>query len=233
MEKDYCVYCHINNINGKRYIGITCQKPERRWKNGKGYINNNYFYRAIQKYGWHNFSHNVLYTDLNKEDAERIEIELIAKYGTINPNRGYNIEKGGNGTEKFTPEIKKKISDALTGHSCSEETKRKIRNSKIGEPTGRRGVKMTPEQVEKNRLSHIGQPAWNRGRAWTREERAKCNGKAVICIETGVEYLTAHEAAIDTKTDFSSICKCCRGMAKTVGGYHWRYKEEWEIPADE
>lgn len=108
MEKDYCVYCHTNNINGKRYIGITCQKPERRWKNGKGYINNNYFYRAIQKYGWHNFSHNVLYTDLNKEDAERIEIELIAKYGTINPNRGYNIEKGGNGTEKFTPEIKKK-----------------------------------------------------------------------------------------------------------------------------
>jgi GntP family gluconate:H+ symporter len=83
MEKDYCVYCHTNNINGKRYIGITCQKPEHRWRNGKGYINNSYFYRAIQKYGWHNFSHNILYMNLSKEDAEKIEVELIAEYGKL------------------------------------------------------------------------------------------------------------------------------------------------------
>lgn len=164
--------------------------------------------------------------NLSKEDAEKIEVELIAEYGTFNPERGYNIEKGGNGTDKFTDETKAKISKALTGHACSEKTRRKISLSKKGKPTGRRGIKMTPEQIEKNRLSHIGQRAWNKGRSWTREERAKCNGKAVICIETGVEYLTAHEAAIDTKTDFSSICKCCRGKVKTVGGYHWRYKDE-------
>lgn len=226
MKKDYCVYCHTNNINGKRYIGITCQKPEQRWRNGKGYINNDYFYRAIQKYGWHNFSHNILYMNLSKEDAEKIEVELIAEYGTVNPDHGYNIEKGGNGTDKFTDEVKKKISKALTGHTCSEETRRKISLSLVGKSTGRRGIKMTPEQIEINRLSHIGQRPWNKGRPWTREERAKCNGKAVVCIETGVEYLTAHEAAIDTKTDFSSICKCCRGKVKTIGGYHWRYKDE-------
>ena len=49
---DYCVYIHTNKINEKRYVGITCQSTSRRWRNGDGYIQNEHFYRAIQKYGW-------------------------------------------------------------------------------------------------------------------------------------------------------------------------------------
>lgn len=50
---------HISPSN-KRYIGITSQKPEIRWANGKGYSYNKHFYRAIQKYGWDNFEHRIL-----------------------------------------------------------------------------------------------------------------------------------------------------------------------------
>lgn len=35
----YCVYIHTNKINGKKYVGQTCQKPEYRWgKNGIDYV---------------------------------------------------------------------------------------------------------------------------------------------------------------------------------------------------
>ena len=64
MASNYTVYCHTNKINGKRYVGITKQKPETRWNNGKGY-STQYFKRAIDKYGWEEFTHEILFTNLN------------------------------------------------------------------------------------------------------------------------------------------------------------------------
>ena len=65
--ENYKVYIHRNKINGKVYIGITKQKPENRWRNGKGYKQNIKFYRAIEKYGWNNFEHIVLVDNLTAE----------------------------------------------------------------------------------------------------------------------------------------------------------------------
>lgn len=46
------VYCHRNKINQKEYIGITSKEnPNRRWRNGEGYIKCRKFYFSIQKYG--------------------------------------------------------------------------------------------------------------------------------------------------------------------------------------
>ena len=218
----YCVYCHTNKINQKKYIGITRNVPERRWNNGRGYTNNRYFSRAIEKYGWHNFLHEILYTDLSKEQAEEIEIQLIKEYDSANPDHGYNIELGGNGTGRFTDETRRRISEALKGHGCSEETKRKISEAKAGKSQGK-GRKMSAESIEKNRLAHIGQTPWNKGRRWTDEEKAKCGGKAVLCVELNKRFRTAHEAAKELNLDFSAICKCARGKKKTTGGYHWQY----------
>lgn len=228
--KNYCVYCHTNKINGKKYIGITSQKPEYRWKNGEGYRNNIYFYRAIQKDGWHNFTHEILYANLKKEDAERLEIRLIEEYETRFNQKGYNIESGGNVKKDIPLETRKKISEKKKGFKHSDETKKKISQSKKGKESPLRGKKMSEEAIKINSISHIGQKAWNKGRPWTDEEKAKCGGKAVMCVELNKVYRTAHEAGKDLNLDFSSICKCVKGKAKTVGGYHWKSAEEWELP---
>ena len=91
-----CVYCHTNKINGKRYIGITQNKPNRRWQNGYGYKDrNSHFYNAIKKYGWENFEHIILEENLTRKEASEKEKYYIRLYNTNNENYGYNITSGG------------------------------------------------------------------------------------------------------------------------------------------
>lgn len=118
-DKTYCVYCHTNKINGKRYIGQTCQEPEQRWRNGCGY-KKQVFYNAILLYGWDNFSHEILAEGLTKEEADQLEIQLISEFKTTNPLFGYNISLGG--------------SSGTTGRHHTEETKKKISAAHKGKP---------------------------------------------------------------------------------------------------
>ena len=39
----------------------------------------NIFFNAILKHGWEEFTHEILFTDLSKDDAEQIEKRLIKK----------------------------------------------------------------------------------------------------------------------------------------------------------
>ena len=103
-NKKFCVYVHIFP-NGKKYFGITSKRPTARWDKGRGYKKKNFtsvVWNAIQKYGWDNIQHKVLYTDLTEEEAKKIEQQLIAMFKTnINRygnNYGYNMTDGGEGT---------------------------------------------------------------------------------------------------------------------------------------
>lgn len=91
----YSVYRHTCP-NGKVYIGITKQKPERRWGNGgRGYKENEYFYRAIQKYGWDNIRHEIIAKGLTEDEAATMEIDLISRYRATDRSCGYNRHFGG------------------------------------------------------------------------------------------------------------------------------------------
>lgn len=60
----------------------------------------------------------------------------------------------------------------------------------------------------------------------TRNERiSKAHGKRVRCIETGIVYYSAREAARQLGIDSSTISKVCRGIKRTCGGFHWEYIE--------
>lgn len=106
------VYVHINLINGKKYFGITVQEPEARWgKDGKGYSRNEHFTNAINKYGWENFAHFILYKDIPIKIAKNIEELLIREHMSYDPRFGYNKTHGGE-LEIPTEETRRKISKA-------------------------------------------------------------------------------------------------------------------------
>ena len=130
---NWCVYMHENRVNGKKYIGITSQKPTNRWRNGAGYDKQPRFFAAIQKYGWDGFRHEILFTGLTQEEAERLEVELITKYETLNEEKGYNLSPGG---VVFMPteSTKAKQSAARMGWTPSEETRQKMSDAKRGKP---------------------------------------------------------------------------------------------------
>ena len=93
-SKVYSVYKHTTP-NNKSYIGITRQNPERRWQSGNGYNTQQYFWRAIQKYGWDNIIHIVLESNLTHDEACEKEKYYIQKFHTNNREYGYNITSGG------------------------------------------------------------------------------------------------------------------------------------------
>lgn len=168
VENNYSLYVHINKINGKRYYGITSQKPRARWRNGKGYKNHKnskkdtYFYNAINKYGWDNFTHEVLFDNLTKEEACLLEQCYITLYDTTNRNKGYNRTTGG---ENFnhTEESKRKMSERQQGENNSfygkhhtEETKQKIKEKNSGKKHPMYGKHHTEESKEKLRKINLG-----------------------------------------------------------------------------
>ena len=74
----YIVYMHIAP-NNKKYIGITKEKnPKERWRKGKGYWTNEHFTSAINKYGWDNIQHIILYKELTKEQKTMIKNVLVS-----------------------------------------------------------------------------------------------------------------------------------------------------------
>lgn len=90
-----------------------------------GYLHNMFFEAAINKYGWSNFKHEVLYEDLSQEEAMQLEIQLIAEYDSTNHKYGYNITKGGDLRGPVTELTRKKLSDSHKNIHPSEESLRK------------------------------------------------------------------------------------------------------------
>ena len=147
----YVVYKHTFP-NNKVYIGITSQKnPEVRWgKHGGGYKNHYPIWYAIQKYGWENIIHEIVYDNLSEDEAKQKEIELIALYNSTNHEFGYNVSPGGDSVSELT---KIKLSKIHRGHSVSEDTKHKIG---VANSKALKGRKLSNETKEKIRQGHLG-----------------------------------------------------------------------------
>lgn len=242
-ENHYCVYMHTSP-SGKRYIGMTGQKPSNRWVNGKGYRGNTYFVNAIKKYGWDNIKHEILFSNLSKKEAMRLEQICIVLYRTRNRLYGYNITIGGECGSAgliFTEERRKEISQRLKGHAVSEETRQKISQKNKGRIVSdeqkrklkeiNTGFHHTKEVKKKISEFHKARYA-----IMSQEEKQimserftganNINARKVFCIETNTVYGSGSDAAKAIGCSPQNVTRCCRGETKSCSGYHFCFEED-------
>jgi len=191
-DKKYCVYLHINKLNGKQYCGITCQRPSYRWRAGEGYIHNEHFYRAIQKYGWDMFEHIILFENLSHKEANLKEQQYVCTHNLTNSQYGYNQTSGGDGTVgyKHTKDTRKRMSQSHMGNSCSEETKEKISAKNIGNNNGM-----------------YGKPSWNSGIPMQDDIKAKISKSRIGKTSGENHYFYGMKHTAETRQKISEANK--------------------------
>lgn len=164
QERNHLIYKHTSP-SGKAYIGQT-KNYEIRCQHHRTRANKSCpsFYKAITKYGWENFTHEILIDGLTHAEANELESFYIKEHGTLSPN-GYNLNTGGD-NPVMSDETIEKMRQKQTGRKHPEEIKEKIRNAHIGKKLSKEtiekikktktGVKMPEEFREKMRIAQTG-----------------------------------------------------------------------------
>lgn len=241
------IYKHTNKINGKCYIGQTCRKnPNERWNNGKGY-NGTIFAKAIKKYGWDNFEHEIIEDGiLSEEEANEREmywIEYYNSYAGVSGGNGYNMTRGGDDrADKGRPvyqiniETLKIIKEFPSALNAQRETEAKCvyaccsREKTYSQfiVTGNSYWCFVDEwskdwEPKKGRINYVDK---NGNKICDSGDKQVCqinkNGTLVKI------YKTVTQAAHEINTDPSIISRCCRGYSKSAYGYYWCYKKDYE-----
>lgn len=124
----YIVYVITNLLNSKVYVGLSSQSMDDRWyghrndaRNGSRY----YFHRALRKYGFESWKHDVVRTCETFEEAASAEREIIAQLEACHPRKGYNRTLGGDGCAA-SEATRRKISETCLGKQVSSVTRAKM-----------------------------------------------------------------------------------------------------------
>ena len=110
----------------------------------------------------------IIKDNLTEQEAKDLEIELIAKHGRIDLGEGYLINRtdGGEGTNGYiaSEETRRKMSESRKGIPRTEETKRKISEAQKGK---------TKTEETRRKLSEV-----NKGKIVTEETKRKISEAA-------------------------------------------------------
>lgn len=241
-ERLWSVYRHTSPSN-KVYIGIA-KDVKHRWRgDGSGYKGSNRIYYAIKKYGWDNFKHDIIATNLTREEACEMEIDLINKYHSTDPKYGYNLREGGqHGT--LSPESIEKLKTSLKGHPVSDKVRKLlaeinqipiicIETKEIFESAVAAADKMSLCRTSVSRAARGKQDTCGGYHfAWLSDYE---NGTVkkfipkpavytkVRCITTGEEFNSICEASRKTGLSRRGISYACNGVYKTCGKMQWEF----------
>lgn len=225
----WSVYIHTNKLNGKRYVGITSKIPEKRWQNGFGY-HGQPFYKAIKKYGWDNFDHEIIASHLTKEEAENFEKILIQKLDSYIKRNGYNVSIGGGvPVTEMSPVYQFDIHGNLIKEYdgiCQAERELNIPSSNI-------------TACCQGKVSHTYGFIWRYKKDVLDLEKFKNEldtsiydiYEPVYQFDMDKNFMAEYKNASDAmkqnpKWFSSSVLDNCRGKTKHACGYIWRFKKD-------
>ena len=241
MQK-WIIYRHTAP-NGKCYVGQTKQKPEIRWHNGHGYEHNAHFYNAIKKYGWNNFQHQIIESDIISQDEANAREMFWIEYFDSFAN-GYNLTKGGENHDHLgIPVLQIDIETLGIVNSFSTirsaESATGVDHTQIARccTTDKRGIIA-------GGFYWCFQDEWFEG--WQPKMRRKANipKKAIYQIGKDLQIIAKFESGLLAETVTGISCgrinRVCHHKGYiTAGGFHWCFVEEWNenwkpmIPKDE
>ena len=137
VEMKGVIYCYHCIPTGKKYIGQTIHKENRKRQHANDCERgvNNKFYRAVRKYGWEFFIYGII-EEYDVDVLNEQELFYIDYYDSY--NNGYNSTIGGEGVRGFNPskETRKKQSVAAKNRGCTnkkyftEEEKREAKRKR-------------------------------------------------------------------------------------------------------
>lgn len=121
------IYKIVNHKNNKVYIGLTTKTLEERWHGHKAQSysgNQKHLYSAMRKYGLENFTiEQIDESDDFKVLGEK-ERYWIEYYSSYNPDKGYNITRGGESNQlDANPRTKLCVEDVIQIRKIYNECK--------------------------------------------------------------------------------------------------------------
>ena len=232
---EWIIYKHTNKANGKSYIGQTIQDANTRWKNGLGYKNYkktaSVFFNAIKKYGWNNFSHEIIEKSIpSQEKANEREIYWIEHFrsyiGFIDCN-GYNMTLGGNSGNHLgyaVYQISKENLSIVNKFSSTAEASRLFGSDKNASQ-----IRRCCEGLKVSCKGYYWCYAEKYFVGWRPKKNELVSPVYQINDELLVikKYDSITECAKQNGFSAGSIVSCCNGKQQKANGYHWCYELEY------
>lgn len=192
-ENNWYVYRHLKPNGEVFYIGIGNQNKFKRAYDSSKSRRSQYWINKVKKYP--NYEVQILTTKLSKEVASEIETTLILWYGREDLSKGtlVNLTDGGDGMEnyKHTDSYKKNLSKRVSGENNPMYGKKKELHHLYGVPCTEEKKKKISESNKGKVVKEETKELWRKHRKGGGNSRAKL----VICLETGIFYDCAKDAA--------------------------------------